>query len=144
MPVMDRSNDIDVAESNKWEELAALKLNKMDVAVFKRKGIYHSELDDSGESNATPDIVEEMNESESGREEPMQKRFPFEGGHTKCMTSSCLQTGLTSLLENFRYREVNSERENLEVSKVDGTVLEKPAATFFNISLGIFNSQGIR
>lgn len=136
MPVMDRSNDIGVAENNKWEALSASKLNKMDVSVFKRKGIYHSEPEDSGESNAIPEAVEEMNESESGREEPMQKIFSFEGGHTKGMTNSCLQTGMTSLLENFKCREVNSERENLEVSKVDSKVLEKPATTSSNISLG--------
>lgn len=129
MSVMDRSNDIDVVENNKWEQSSASKLKQMEVAVLKRKGIYHSELDDSGESNAIPEAVEEMNESESGREEPVQNIFSFEGGHTKGMTNSCLQTGMTSLLENFRCREVNSEKENLEVSKVESKVLEKPAMT---------------
>ncbi|XP_057814734.1 B3 domain-containing transcription repressor VAL2 isoform X1 [Cryptomeria japonica] len=144
MHEMDKSNDIDIAENNMGENFSASRLNKKDDGIPESKGADHLKLnvvEYSGESRGFPEAGESGNEPGYSRKETAQRMFSMEEGQKNVTTDSCLQPAVMGSLENHKCEEINSEQDDYKVLTLDNKVLEFPAMTCLNISIGSLASK---
>eukprot|EP01018_Ginkgo_biloba_P019513 Gb_31557 [translate_table: standard] len=134
-PEMGKLNAIELIENNAGERFSASRLNRIDGDAHKGKTSEHLKLDaleDSGESHAISEAVEDVNESESGREGSVQRIFSREEGFIEGLPESRRQT-----------REVYAEQEIIKSSTEETKVSEEPTMACFNISLGYSTSKDV-
>eukprot|EP01018_Ginkgo_biloba_P004432 Gb_30673 [translate_table: standard] len=138
IPSVERSSDTNqLTENNGCEQTSGSHLSKMNENVLdKNKHLDLDDHEDSGRSTSIPEIMEDMNDSNSGRTEIEQKNVAMEKGNTESFPDSNLLTGLTHFVVNMKGGEEHIGLYTLNDSGADNDTLGAPAGTCLNISLG--------